>query len=79
MPDCTKLGGEFCHNQRDCEVFGCYRWNAWPKCAIPACENKSCRALRSKFCWPHTPGDALTAQQNLLETEIRGRQDVRAL
>lgn len=42
---------------------------AWPKCAVPACQNKRCLALRSKYCWPHTPGDALTARENLHETE----------
>lgn len=47
-------------------------WKEWPKCAVPACQNKSCLRLRSRYCWPHTPGDALTAQQNLLETEMRG-------
>lgn len=43
----------------------------WPKCAVPACQNKCCLRLRSKYCWPHTPGDPLAAQQNLLETEMR--------
>lgn len=32
-------------------------FNAWPKCAVPACTNKSCRRLGSKYCWPHTPVD----------------------
>lgn len=31
-------------------------WDAWPKCAIPACTLKCCRSLGSKYCWPHTPG-----------------------
>ena len=46
-------------------------WAAWPKCAVPACKNKCCLRLRSRYGWPHTPGDALTAQQNLYETEMR--------
>lgn len=41
----------------------------WPKCAISACRNKSCLRLRSKYCWPHTPGGAADARQNLRETE----------
>lgn len=43
----------------------------WPKCAVPACQNKCCLRLRSKYCWPHTPGGELEAQQNLMETEMR--------
>jgi hypothetical protein len=31
-------------------------WDEWPKCAVPACQNKCCLRLRSKYCWPHTPG-----------------------
>jgi hypothetical protein len=42
---------------------------AWPKCAVPACPNKCCLRLRSKYCWPHTPGDAGEAADNLRETE----------
>ena len=26
----------------------------WPGCAIPGCQNKSCRRLNSKYCHPHT-------------------------
>lgn len=37
----------------------------WPKCAVPACQLKCCLRLRSRFCWPHTPGDALEAQASL--------------
>lgn len=44
-------------------------WDAWPKCAVPACQHKSCRALASRYCWTHTPGDAQAAQENLRETE----------
>jgi len=29
-------------------------WDAWPNCSIPGCLNKSCRALRSDKCHPHT-------------------------
>ena len=78
MTNCTQLD-QTCRTPEDCALFGCKAMNEWPKCAVPACQNKCCRALRSRYCWPHTPGDALTAQQNLMETEIRGREDVRAL
>ena len=29
----------------------------WPDCAMPGCPNKSCLALNSPFCFPHTPGN----------------------
>lgn len=38
--------------QRPCDR--CFA--AWPKCAVPACQNKSCLRLNSIYCWPHTPG-----------------------
>jgi hypothetical protein len=60
-------------------LFGCKTMNEWAKCAVPACQNKCCKALRSRYCWPHTPGDTLTAHQNLLETEPCMREGVRAL
>ena len=41
----------------------------WPKCAVPACQNKSCLSLSSKYCWPHTPGSPEEAKENLMETE----------
>ena len=44
----------------------------WPNCAAPGCTNKSCRSLRSKYCWPHTPGTAQQALDNLRETEPQG-------
>ncbi|MDB5730703.1 MAG: hypothetical protein JWQ03_598 [Variovorax sp.] len=44
-------------------------WNSWPKCAVPACENKCCLRLNSKYCWPHTPGTVDEARKNLLETD----------
>jgi hypothetical protein len=44
-------------------------WYAWAKCAVPACQNKCCLSLRSKYCWPHTPGTSQDARDNLLETE----------
>lgn len=28
----------------------------WPDCAIKGCPNKCCLRLRSRYCWPHTPG-----------------------
>ncbi len=49
-------------------------WGDWPKCAVPACQNRCCLRLRSKYCWPHTPGSPLEAQQNLLETEMRPQE-----
>lgn len=27
----------------------------WPNCAIHGCGRKSCRALNSIYCFPHTP------------------------
>lgn len=27
----------------------------WPMCAIPGCPNRQCKALQSKYCYPHTP------------------------
>jgi len=42
-------------------------FDAWPKCAVPACANKCCRSLQSRYCWPHTPGDAATARRALEE------------
>lgn len=36
----------------------------WPKCAIPACQNKCCLRLNSIYCWPHTPG--LLAEDDLV-------------
>lgn len=45
---------------------------AWPKCAVPACQNKCCLRLRSKYCWPHTPGSAQEAAANLAQTEHFG-------
>jgi hypothetical protein len=42
---------------------------AWPKCSVPACQNKCCLAKQSKYCWPHTPGSPDEARRNLTETE----------
>lgn len=43
---------------------------AWPKCAIPACLNKSCLRLKSIYCWPHTPGQRLEQDDlDLLEED----------
>jgi hypothetical protein len=50
----------------------------WPKCAVPACRFKCCLALGSKYCWPHTPGSAFTARQNLRETEPSKREGRKA-
>lgn len=44
-------------------------FDKWPKCAIPACQNKSCLRLNSKFCWPHTPGQMEPEDIDLLEEE----------
>lgn len=43
----------------------------WTDCAVPTCTNKCCLSLGSKYCWPHTPGDAETARRALMETEFR--------
>ncbi len=46
---------------------------AWPKCAIPVCQNKSCLRLGSIYCWPHTPGQQLEAEDlEVLEDEDTG-------
>lgn len=42
------------------------QWEAWPKCALSSCQNKSCLRLNSKYCWPHTPGSTDEALENLL-------------
>jgi len=44
-------------------------WDEWPKCAVPACQLKCCLRLRSRYCWPHTPGTMQEARDNLRETE----------
>jgi hypothetical protein len=31
-------------------------FDRWPKCAVTACQNKSCLRLASKYCYPHTLG-----------------------
>lgn len=41
-------------------------FNAWPKCVVPACTLKCCRALASRFCWPHTPGTPEQAAESLV-------------
>jgi len=45
----------------------CY--DLWPKCAVPACQAKCCLRLKSKYCWPHTPGSGAEARENIRETE----------
>lgn len=30
---------------------------AWQDCAEPDCPRKACRALSSRYCFEHTPGD----------------------
>jgi hypothetical protein len=50
-------------------------FDEWPKCAVPACANKSCLSLKSKYCWPHTPGSTTDAKQNLLETEPEQKEE----
>ena len=44
-------------------------WDAWPKCAVPICENKCCLRLNSIYCWPHTPGTPGEAAENIIATE----------
>lgn len=34
----------------------------WNNCLIPGCPNKCCKALDSKYCWPHT-GSGITKDQ----------------
>ena len=29
----------------------------WPDCPVEGCSNKTCRALNSRHCFPHTPGN----------------------
>ena len=38
----------------------------WPKCPMPGCPNRCCRALNSRYCWPHT-GSGKSFQQMLRE------------
>lgn len=55
MAECSWCGSPMpaeLANARPCDR--CF--DAWPKCAVPACENKCCLRLGSKYCWPHTPG-----------------------
>lgn len=45
-------------------------FQAWPKCAVPVCQNKSCLRLNSIYCWPHTSGQQLEPEDiDLLEEE----------
>jgi hypothetical protein len=48
-------------------------FDAWPKCAVPACPLKCCRRLRSRYCWPHTPGTPEEAGESLAE-EIQAEE-----
>ena len=41
------------------------QFDAWPKCAVPACQLKCCLRLNSKYCWPHTPGTPEQARESL--------------
>lgn len=41
--------------------------DSWAKCAVPACTNKCCLSLKSKYCWPHTPGTPHQARMNLID------------
>lgn len=45
-------------------------FDKWPKCAVPACQNKCCLRLNSKFCWPHTPGSASEAADSLDDEDM---------
>ena len=56
---------EYLADARPCDE--CFA--AWPKCAIPACENKSCLRLSSIYCWPHTPGQIAEDDIDLLAEE----------
>ncbi len=42
--------------------------NYEPSCAIPACENKACLSLASRYCWAHTPSGK-TPEEFLEELE----------
>lgn len=44
--------------------------NDWPDCAVVGCPNKCCLRLKSKYCWPHTPGTPQEALENLMATEF---------
>lgn len=52
-------------------------WDEWPDCAVLGCPNKCCLRLKSKYCWPHTPGTPQEALDNLLETEEPPAPEVR--
>ena len=39
----------------------------WPDCKVEGCDNKSCLALESHYCWPHTvdgPGQLIRDNAN---------------
>lgn len=38
----------------------------WPDCIVEGCESKSCLALESPKCWPHTMIEALTERNRVL-------------
>ena len=44
----------------------CYakRIEEWPNCEVPDCQYKSCLALNSPRCYPHTVGERLRALRN---------------
>ena len=44
--------------------------NDWPDCAIEGCTNKCCLRLKSRFCWPHTPGADPKEVRDSLAAEI---------
>jgi hypothetical protein len=50
-------------------------FDRWPKCAVPACANKSCLRLSSKYCWPHSSGNADEVLASLKNEEIVGASD----
>ena len=69
MGACTWCGTPMDADEADCKP--CDRcFAAWPKCAVPACQNKCCLRLNSIYCWPHTPGHSLEQDDlDLLEEE----------
>jgi hypothetical protein len=48
----------------------------WPKCAVPACLNRCCLKLNSKYCWSHTPlNDATEVGNSLFVEELRDLEE----
>jgi hypothetical protein len=43
-------------------------FDRWAGCAVEGCRNKSCRALGSRYCYPHTMGQRATLGYKMRDT-----------